>query len=49
MACQNGQRAVIAFYLPGDLFGWDDETRRLSIDAASDAIVILIKGRGMAI
>jgi CRP/FNR family nitrogen fixation transcriptional regulator len=23
---QNGQRAVIAFYLPGDLFGWDDET-----------------------
>jgi CRP/FNR family nitrogen fixation transcriptional regulator len=45
---QNGQRAVIAFYLPGDLFGWDDETRRLSIEAASDAMVILIKSRGLA-
>jgi CRP/FNR family transcriptional regulator, nitrogen fixation regulation protein len=45
---QNGQRAVIAFYLPGDLFGWDDETHHLSIEAASDALVIPIKSRGLA-
>jgi CRP/FNR family transcriptional regulator, nitrogen fixation regulation protein len=45
---QNGDRAVLAFYLPGDLFGWGDEIRPLSIEAASDAIVILIKRRGLA-
>ena len=45
---QNGERAVVAFYLPGDLFGWDNETRPLSIEAASDAIVMLIKRRGLA-
>ena len=45
---QNGERAVIAFYLPGDLFGWDSETRPLSIEAASDAMVMLIKRRGLA-
>jgi CRP/FNR family nitrogen fixation transcriptional regulator len=45
---QNGERAVIAFYLPGDLFGWGDEKSPLSIEAASDAIVMLIKRRGLA-
>jgi CRP/FNR family nitrogen fixation transcriptional regulator len=45
---QNGERAVVAFYLPGDLFGWDYETRPLSIEAASDAILMLIKRRGLA-
>jgi CRP/FNR family transcriptional regulator, nitrogen fixation regulation protein len=44
---QNGNRAVVAFYLPGELFGWDDDARPLSIEAASDAIVMLIKQRGM--
>ena len=44
----NGDRAVIAFYLPGDLFGWGDEVRPLSIEAASDAIVMLIKRNGLA-
>lgn len=44
----NGERAVVAFYLPGDLFGWDDETRQFSIEAASDAMVTLIKRRGLA-
>jgi CRP/FNR family nitrogen fixation transcriptional regulator len=45
---QNGDRSVIAFYLPGDLFGWDIETRPLWIEAASDAMVMLIKRRGLA-
>ena len=45
---QNGERAVVAFYLPGDLFGWDNETRPLSIEAASDAIVMFFKRRGLA-
>jgi len=44
----NGERAVVAFYLPGDLFGWDDETCPFSIEAASDAMVTLIKRRGLA-
>lgn len=44
---QNGERSVVAFYLPGDLFGWGDEIRPLSIEAASDAIVMLIKRRGL--
>jgi len=45
---QNGECAVVAFYLPGDLFGWGDEIRPLSIEAASDAMVMLIKRRGLA-
>jgi len=45
---QNGNRAVVAFYLPGDLFGWGDEICPLSIEAASDAVVMLIKRRGLA-
>jgi CRP/FNR family nitrogen fixation transcriptional regulator len=44
----NGERAVIAFYLPGDLFGWDNETRPFSIEAASDVMVTLIRRRGLA-
>lgn len=45
---QNGDRSVVAFYLPGELFGWGDEICPLSIEAASDAIVMLIKRRGLA-
>jgi CRP/FNR family transcriptional regulator, nitrogen fixation regulation protein len=44
----NGDRAVVAFYLPGDLFGWGDSIRPLSIEAAADATVMLIKRRGLA-
>lgn len=44
---QNGDRTIIAFYLPGDLFGWDPETRPLSIEAASDALVTFIKRQGL--
>jgi CRP/FNR family transcriptional regulator, nitrogen fixation regulation protein len=40
---QNGERAVVAFYLPGDLLGWADKTRSLSIEAASNATVLLFK------
>jgi len=47
-AFQNGDRAVVAFYLPGDLFGWGDEPRALSVEAAADAIVVLIKRVGLA-
>jgi CRP/FNR family nitrogen fixation transcriptional regulator len=43
----NGERAVVAFYLPGDLFGWDNETRPFSIEAASDVMVTLIRRRGL--
>ena len=44
----NGERAVVAFYLPGDLFGWNNETRPFSIEAASDVMVTLIRRRGLA-
>jgi CRP/FNR family nitrogen fixation transcriptional regulator len=45
---QNGDRAVVAFYLPGDLFGWGDAPRALSVEAAADAIVVWIKRGGLA-
>jgi CRP/FNR family nitrogen fixation transcriptional regulator len=45
---QNGDRTVVAFYLPGDLFGWGDEICPFSIEAASDVIVMLLKRRGLA-
>ena len=44
----NGDRAVVAFYLPGDLFGWDNETRPFSIEAASDVMVTLIRRQGLS-
>ena len=44
---KNGERAVVAFYLPGDLFGWDYGSRPLSIEAASDARVMLIKRQAL--
>jgi CRP/FNR family nitrogen fixation transcriptional regulator len=44
---QNGERSVVAFYLPGNLFGWDNETHPLSIEAASDVMVMFIKRRGL--
>ena len=40
---QNGERAVVAFYLPGDLLGWADKTHALSIEAASNAVVLFFK------
>lgn len=40
---QNGERAVVAFYLPGDLLGWADKAHPLSIEAASNATVLFFK------
>ena len=40
----NGSRSVVAFYLPGDLFGWSDQKQHcLSAEAASDAMVLFLK------
>jgi len=46
-AFQNGDRSVVAFYLPGDLFGWDDQKCTLSVEAATDAMVLFIKRAGL--
>lgn len=40
---QNGTRSVVAFYLPGDLFGWSDDRYTLSVEAATDAMVLFLK------
>jgi CRP/FNR family nitrogen fixation transcriptional regulator len=39
----NGNRNVVAFYLPGDLLGWSDENYSLSVEAASEALVLFLK------
>jgi CRP/FNR family transcriptional regulator, nitrogen fixation regulation protein len=44
---RNGTRNVVAFYLPGDLFGWTDQKCTLSVEAASDAMVLFIKRSGL--
>jgi CRP/FNR family transcriptional regulator, nitrogen fixation regulation protein len=41
--CENGIRNVVAFYLPGDLFGWSDLKHSLSIEAATDTAVLFLK------
>jgi CRP/FNR family transcriptional regulator, nitrogen fixation regulation protein len=43
---EDGARSIVAFYLPGDLFGWSDLTRSLSIEAATDAVVLFIRRSG---
>ena len=40
---ESGTRNVVAFYLPGDLFGWSDLKHSLSIEAASDTAVLFLK------
>lgn len=45
-SCKNlkiGVRNIVAFYLPGDLFGWTDQKHSLSIEAATDTEVLFIK------
>jgi len=44
---RNGTRNVVAFYLPGDLFGLDDQKCPLSIEAATEAMVLFIKRSGL--
>jgi CRP/FNR family transcriptional regulator, nitrogen fixation regulation protein len=45
--CNSGTRSVVAFYLPGDLFGWIDAQLSLSIEAATDTEVLFIKRSGL--
>ena len=41
---QNGTRAIVAFHMPGELFGWTDElTHSLSTEAAADALLLFFK------
>jgi CRP/FNR family nitrogen fixation transcriptional regulator len=44
---ENGTRNIVAFYLPGDLFGWTDAKHVLSVEAAADAMVMFIKRAGL--
>jgi CRP/FNR family nitrogen fixation transcriptional regulator len=41
---RDGARSIIAFHLPGELFGWTyDAIHSLSIEAATDATVLFVK------
>src|SRR5262245_29686631 len=40
---QNGDRNIIAFYLPGDMFGWSESGHAFSVEAASYAMVLFLK------
>ena len=41
---RNGARSIIAFHLPGELFGWTfDTAHALSVEAATDATVLFVK------
>jgi len=40
---KNGDRIIGAFYLPGELFGWTDRKHSLSLEAATDALVLFLK------
>jgi CRP/FNR family transcriptional regulator, nitrogen fixation regulation protein len=41
--CRQGVRNIVAFYLPGDFFGWTELKHSLSIEAATDIEVLFIK------
>lgn len=40
---QSGTRNILGFYLPGELFGWTDVKHSLSVEAASDAMILYLK------
>jgi CRP/FNR family nitrogen fixation transcriptional regulator len=41
---RDGARSLIAFHLPGELFGWTyDAVHSLSVEAAADTTILLIK------
>jgi len=40
---KHGVRNIVAFYLPGDLFGWTDLKHSLSIEGATDTEVLFLK------
>jgi CRP/FNR family transcriptional regulator, nitrogen fixation regulation protein len=40
---QNGTRNILGFYLPGELFGWANQKHALSVEAATDAMILYHK------
>jgi CRP/FNR family nitrogen fixation transcriptional regulator len=44
---ENGTRNIVAFYMPGELFGWNDAKHEFSVEAATDAMVMFIKRAGL--
>ena len=49
-SCRNGKsgnRSIVSFYLPGDFVGWVDAKLSLSIEAATDTELLLIKRKGL--
>jgi len=40
---QNGARSIAGFYLPGELFGWTELKHALSVEAATNAMVLYLK------
>jgi CRP/FNR family transcriptional regulator, nitrogen fixation regulation protein len=42
---KNGARSIVAFYLPGELFGWTDLKHQLSVEAATNTMVLYLKRR----
>jgi CRP/FNR family nitrogen fixation transcriptional regulator len=41
---RSGERSIIAFHMPGELFGWTgDATHPLSTEAATDAVILFLK------
>jgi CRP/FNR family transcriptional regulator, nitrogen fixation regulation protein len=40
---QSGQRNILAFYLPGEMFGWAELKHTLSAEAATDAMILYLK------
>jgi CRP-like cAMP-binding protein len=40
---QNGTRNILGFYLPGEVFGWSDLKHALSVEAATDTMILYLK------
>lgn len=40
---QSGHRNILAFYLPGEMFGWAELKHTLSAEAATDAMILYLK------
>ena len=46
---RNGTRCIVAFHVPGELFGWTDEPKhQLSAEAATDAMILFFKRSALA-
>jgi CRP/FNR family nitrogen fixation transcriptional regulator len=41
---ENGTRSIVAFHIPGELFGWTDDVKHsLSAEAATDSMILFFK------